>query len=76
MKQITLYNDQYEFTEKLLDDDGYVEDYIPHDHPNEDYPLSELPPDHPFLLGWFESISQSGKLPYDIEFTHIRYECK
>lgn len=55
--KITLYNDQYDFTQKL--DQEYIDDYNLDSAEPFDCMIEDITPEHPFAYGWLEMMGQS-----------------
>ena len=68
--KLTLYNDNYEFSEIL--DDEYIEEYNLVSQEEFDVPIEwqKLKVNHPFAHGWLECILQSTLIgsAFDLEY--------
>jgi hypothetical protein len=67
--KITVYNDSYEFSEKLNPE--YVNAYIPTDFPEFDCLITDIKSNHPFAFGWIEVMSD---IIEEWNFTHIKFK--
>lgn len=72
--KLTIYNEEFEFSEKLSE--KFINTYVPDNFQPFNCPIKEIEPNHPFAVGWLESLAQSkiSNLFYWTNFTHIKFE--